>query len=141
MAFAVAIWDCSIPKRNRLRPLGLSMTNVKFQGNRAKYFSSYHIKKISGKLAIIVSPDKSGGYYGLVSVMPRPQRFLVCALQATPIYGLSSYLVWTLVMSRSQHQSKTDMFRSKMGWENVKFLKMIRFWLQGIPEASVLHND
>ncbi len=28
-----------------------------------------------------------------------------------------------------------------LDWENVKFLKMIHFWLQGIPKASVLHND
>ncbi len=24
-----------------------------------------------------------------------------------------------------------------LDWENVKFMKMIHFWLQGIPEASV----
>ncbi len=68
-------------------------------------------------LPIIVSPGQSGGYYGLVSVTPPrppPQRFLVCALQATHIYGLSSYLAWTFARSRSRHQSKMEMFRSKM---------------------------
>ncbi len=35
---AVAILDPSIPKMNRLRPLMLSMTHVKFQGNRTSTF-------------------------------------------------------------------------------------------------------
>ncbi len=28
-----------------------------------------------------------------------------------------------------------------LDWENLKFQNLLRFWLQGIPEASVLHNN
>ena len=57
------------------------------------------------RCGIVVSLDKSRGYYAFVIVMPPPHKFLVCALQPTVLIQSFSNLGHMSLAPRSRRQS------------------------------------